>query len=82
MTLSYEQFLSLQEQPCHYCGSSLNPQATGSSLDRVDNDRGYEPDNVVTCCKTCNQGKMDQSVSDFRAWVLRVAAHMAGRHAS
>jgi hypothetical protein len=45
-------FEVLITQPCHYCAGPLNP--TGCGLDRMDNTRGYEPDNVVPCCKNCN----------------------------
>jgi hypothetical protein len=27
---------------------------TGVGLDRLDNARGYDADNVVSCCTTCN----------------------------
>jgi hypothetical protein len=82
--LTDEHALSLCEQDCHYCGAppsnlKRHPDANGSftysGIDRVDNDRGYEPDNVVPCCKHCNVAKRDRSLSDFLAWVARVNAH-------
>lgn len=53
-TIDLELFTKLIEMPCHYCGDSV-AEETGSSLDRKDNERGYEPDNVNTCCKKCNR---------------------------
>lgn len=45
-----------------------------NGLDRVDNSRGYEPDNVVACCRMCNRAKNDCSVDDFIAWARRLVA--------
>jgi 5-methylcytosine-specific restriction endonuclease McrA len=42
-------------KPCHYCNGPTGP--TGAGLDRVDNSRGYAPDNVVPCCQECNRIK-------------------------
>lgn len=55
---------------CDYCAGSL-PERQGG-LDRVDSSRGYTPDNVVPCCKTCNSAKSSLSLEEFRAWVRRV----------
>lgn len=49
--LSRETYETLVEQPCDYCG---DPTGDGVGLDRLDNTRGYEPDNVVPCCGDCN----------------------------
>jgi hypothetical protein len=53
----------LISQPCFYCGR------TGSSisLDRVDNSRGYDTDNVNPCCLLCNVIKRDLP---YKAWML------------
>lgn len=53
-TIELELFTKLIEMPCYYCKNSVENE-TGSSLDRKDNDLGYLPDNVVTCCKKCNR---------------------------
>lgn len=47
----YEHFLS---KNCHYCDKNISKE-TGSGLDRIDNNKGYLIDNVVTCCGACNQ---------------------------
>lgn len=44
-----------------------------NGVDRVNNDRGYEPDNVVSCCWACNRAKFDASPKQFLAWARRVA---------
>lgn len=80
-TLTVEQFAALLELPCHYCGDVVEA-AAGYSLDRVDPAGGYTPENVVTCCVTCNKAKNAMTVAEFRAWVRKVSVHWAGNEAS
>ena len=55
---------------CYYCLASTDPV---NGIDRVDNSRGYEEDNVVTCCFTCNHAKSAMSLQQFSEWVRRLA---------
>jgi hypothetical protein len=48
------------------------------SRDRVDSTRGYEVDNVVSCCRTCNIAKHDMPYGAFVAWAMRVAGRRGG----
>lgn len=87
--LTKETFRELTSLPCHYCGAipaqvSL-PQGrtdTGSyiynGIDRMDNDKGYTPDNVVPCCKECNFIKNNRDYKEFITWTKQVYEHMAG----
>lgn len=72
---------------CFYCGSSpyrewsiVGKNGVRSLLchgiDRVNNDLGYTPSNVVSCCPRCNYAKRDMSVREFSAWALRLADHL------
>lgn len=79
--LTEEQFRSIIEKSCSYCGSLPKPyDASGESygsisitgIDRKQNDIGYTIDNCVSCCIQCNQAKMAHSFEDFLAWVRRV----------
>ena len=45
-------------------------------LDRVDNEKGYSIDNVVTCCEQCNVAKSTQTYEDF----IQQANDIAKRH--
>ena len=80
-TLEKEVFLFLTQQNCVYCGCTPFSTRSGrgsaepyiyNGLDRVDNEKGYEKDNVVTCCKICNQMKMDMKRDDFLAHISRI----------
>ncbi len=41
---------------CFYCGA---PPTNG--IDRVNNLKGYVEDNVVSCCRMCNNAKLDST---------------------
>jgi hypothetical protein len=55
VTLTFDEFVTLVRQPCHYCGGQLAP--TGYGLDRVENNGDYSSTNVVSCCFDCNRIK-------------------------
>ena len=77
---------SMQEK-CYYCGSEPNtveyaPRTNGpftyNGLDRIDNKRGYETDNVVTCCWDCNAAKGAMTQQEFLGWARRLYENWAG----
>jgi hypothetical protein len=79
--LSSEQCRELFAQPCHYCGAPpsnvkqdryAHGTFTYSGIDRVDNEKGYSPANVVSCCHTCNSAKSDMTYFEFIEWIRRV----------
>lgn len=87
--LSKDQVMELIYQPCHYCGEKAsnymnhtnkigksNGAIHYNGLDRVDNTRGYTIDNVVPCCKYCNNAKWKLTVDEFRDWIIRVSNHL------
>lgn len=59
-------YLKIIREPCFYCnneiGNTLNNSGIG--LDRLDNSIGYEVDNVVSCCYTCNVFRSDKFSSE------------------
>jgi hypothetical protein len=59
--LSLDEFLSFCNSYCFYCGIKL----LSISLDRVDNSKGYQMDNVVPCCKMCNIMKQFYTQENF-----------------
>jgi 5-methylcytosine-specific restriction endonuclease McrA len=79
-TLTKEQLKKLTKSKCHYCGSdpdNLFEHRRGNGgylyngVDRVDNTKGYDIDNVVTCCKACNLAKHTRTYSTFIKWVKK-----------
>jgi hypothetical protein len=82
--LSYEQVEKIINSPCYYCGTEKsNHKVTKNckagfdhnGIDRVDSAKGYLPDNVVPCCKTCNKAKGNMTQQDFIMWAQKVAKH-------
>lgn len=45
---------------------------TYNGLDRVDNKRGHDVDNVVPCCLPCNKAKLDRDQEEFFSWIDKV----------
>lgn len=55
LTISKELFIHLTSLPCYYCDNKLGTKVKyGVGLDRLDNNLGYEENNVVPCCSFCN----------------------------
>lgn len=59
--LTMEEFMEHWQKDCYYCADSI--QYIG--LDRLDPSKGYEVDNVVSCCKKCNFAKHLMSHDEF-----------------
>lgn len=80
-TITYDQFVSLIFQACLYCGHKpISPDRNG--LDRVDNELGYEIDNVVPCCHPCNSMKGKRTVDDFVSRCNRIVTNMRRNNAA
>jgi len=93
--LTEQEFVTLTQQNCHYCGAgpanqytskrgnTKNPQRAVpfiySGIDRVDSTGGYTLDNCAPCCRACNRAKSDMTITEFRQWAARLAAHLAAR---
>jgi hypothetical protein len=72
--LTEQQFAFLISQNCRYCGGP------GGGVDRVDNTRGYSPDNVVPCCRKCNRAKDTMTHHEYIDRCCRIAdIHREGR---
>lgn len=84
--LSKKQFERLTKQNCFYCGAPPAAYvpvlqkhcrtpcfAFCNGIDRIDNSKGYLPNNVVPCCTQCNIMKNHFSISDFLQHVKAIA---------
>lgn len=84
-SLSKEDAFRIMIMPCSYCGAEpSNRRALTdrrfdfvyNGLDRVDNRKGYQLDNVVPCCKWCNMAKRERSGNEFKQWLIAAYSHM------
>jgi hypothetical protein len=50
-----------------------------NGIDRVDNNKGYEKDNSVSCCSTCNFAKRGMTILEFYNWINSVYNYEKGR---
>lgn len=77
LTLSEEEIKELSLKNCYYCDSPpSNTVKTErgdvlnyNGLDRVNNEKGYTIDNVVSCCSMCNRMKMK---IDIQTWIQKM----------
>lgn len=74
--LNVEDFAALTKMNCHYCNrkphqirKSGADSYTYNGIDRTDNSKGYQTDNVVPCCKICNFAKHSMSKKEFELWI-------------
>lgn len=84
--LTYDEFVSLVQQDCYYCGTPPKQRHNArvhsnywpvhyNGVDRVDNTKGYVTGNTVPCCGTCNRAKGKMSVEEFLDWAARLASY-------
>jgi len=71
-SLSREQVKLLIYGKCYYCDTLPRREVKYrgryikyNGIDRVDNNKGYTPDNCVSCCTICNYMKRTMSYTDF-----------------
>jgi hypothetical protein len=61
--ISNKLFNSLIIKPCFYCNYYKENEIIG--IDRIDNNKGYVEENVVSCCEICNSLKGSQHPQEF-----------------
>lgn len=59
--INLDYFSKFWQKNCEYCGE-VNDTI---GLDRIDNNIGYIPGNIISCCYNCNSMKMDLTVDEF-----------------
>lgn len=83
--LSDEEFKSIVTDCCYYCGKpplkkikadSENSIFFYNGIDRVDNLKGYQIDNVLPCCEKCNRMKSVFNKEDFLDQVVLIYTHL------
>lgn len=61
--LTEKEYNKIIERPCNYCGLPSKDKQMG--IDRIDSKKGYELNNCVPCCMTCNIMKNEYSLDSF-----------------
>ena len=83
-TITDDEAFALFAGNCHWCGLQpsnrtrgvgLNGGVTYSGIDRLNNDLGYAPGNVVSCCRQCNTVKRATPLPVWIEWLDRVTTH-------
>ena len=67
------------QQPCFYCGATVEFPKTRNGLDRIDSSKGYILENVVPCCYPCNIAKHEMSLSEFKSHILKIYENWASK---
>lgn len=90
-TLSFKQWMALSLSNCFYCGCppSNTRKDIGrrghlvseevvfyNGIDRVDNKKGYFPENSVASCRKCNFAKGHANQNDFIIQVFKIYKHL------
>jgi 5-methylcytosine-specific restriction endonuclease McrA len=84
--LTREDVSKLIFQPCFYCGidagtitkvKGSDRTLANNGIDRLDNSLSYTIANSVPCCKHCNVAKHTMNFDEFKAWAIRLVAHLS-----
>lgn len=80
--LSFDEFEKLINGDCYFCGREPFQEMKSPKhkltrikyvgIDRLDNKKGYETNNCVSCCKHCNFAKSDMSLEEFKNHIKRI----------
>lgn len=66
--LSVTIFSNYWQKNCYYCGDKIET----IGIDRIDSNLGYIPDNIIPCCKICNQMKSNMSLNEFYDHIIKI----------
>ena len=66
--LTVDVFSKYWRKNCHYCGNKIKT----IGIDRIDSFLGYIPDNIVPCCKICNQMKSNMGLNKFYNHIAKI----------
>lgn len=68
--LSCEEFITLVNAPCIYCGKKAESNKRKgkyayNGVDRINNKKGYTVNNTASCCTMCNYMKASYTALEF-----------------
>lgn len=76
--LTLEDFDKITSMPCFYCGI-LPKDKFGNEfvgVDRIDSSKGYFLENVIPCCKECNQMKSKYALNEWISQIYKITNHL------
>lgn len=68
-TIDKTLFNSLVSGRCKYCNG------IGGGIDRIDSNKGYDPENVVACCWDCNNSKGHMGYKEWINHLKKIIKH-------
>jgi hypothetical protein len=71
--LSKEEYTVLINKKCKYCHTK-----PAGGIDRIDSCDGYNNENCVACCTTCNTMKLNYSKDDFINKCMKITQYING----
>jgi hypothetical protein len=86
-----DDFFSLTNECCHYCGIEPSTSTSGiynrgnnghflyNGIDRKDSSLGYFLENCLPCCGKCNKAKYTMAYDEFQKYIDRLVFHKAKR---
>lgn len=83
--VGFDLFVDITSKHCTYCGAKpaqvrkANSSAenyTYNGIDRIDNSKGYTPQNITACCKLCNKLKAGLDPDFFKNHISKIARHL------
>ena len=60
-SLTFEEFSTFWQKSRYYCNNIIET----IGIDRIDNNKGYQLDNIIPCCHTCNSMKSRMNQTNF-----------------
>jgi hypothetical protein len=85
--ITKEEFTAISQKNCFYCGLPPNKvfkakkvyfgEFVYNGLDRLDNNIGYNLNNIVPCCFRCNRMKSNLSIEEFLTHIKIISSYQA-----
>ena len=64
--LTFKEYREIAKYKCYYCGNlNNNNEKECVGLDRIDNNKGYDKENIVPSCYICNIMKLKSDITEF-----------------
>lgn len=86
--ISFDDYVKIINESCYYCGTSPEIKKwgrlsfIGNGIDRVDNNKGYLVDNIVSCCTFCNTAKLNNDKTFFLDKIISIYNNLKLREIS